>query len=499
MKKNLIFVLFLICVSHSYAQIKFGLYKIEEKLPEEGLISCFPKTDTILVNGYHRDVLQHIKNEYLPLIKSKLSAKYAVVSQSKDIIQDSVINIILLNSDKKDQKNVGYSDGIIRKYYEFPIKITKNSNYNQWIEARPFQSNFYNYHYDLPQNTSNYYNTSEYLNEKNKNVSYMYNYKSTICTQENFFILKNINFKLYKDSIIYPEKRVVSDFLGVEETPKEAFMTTQELATQFTLIKANHYIQIIPIQKNIKFSTHSNILALKAGDFIALTKETDEWYEGDYISENGEIMEGKIFIDDLISDSKSKIISVNNLNLRINYSIVKNEEFASYDGEIYNIKIYNSKDKLIQVIKNPGLLSRFGSKDSIVNIIDANFDGYLDIEIYAHDGGAGPNSGNNYYLFNPKNQQFEFHQQLSELTQIQVDGKSKNIYAAWRNGAANHGAERYKWLKGKLTQVEYYETNYLDEDKIIEIHEILINGKWKKSIKKLTSYPKNLPKSVTGR
>jgi hypothetical protein len=28
---------------------------------------------------------------------------------------------------------------------------------------------------------------------------------------------------------------------------------------------------------------------------------------------------------------------------------------------------------------------------------DVNFDGYAELEIFSHDGGAGPNYGNNYY------------------------------------------------------------------------------------------------------
>jgi hypothetical protein len=38
-------------------------------------------------------------------------------------------------------------------------------------------------------------------------------------------------------------------------------------------------------------------------------------------------------------------------------------------------------------------------EEKFLDTIDVNFDGYVDLEIFSHDGGVGPNYGNNYYIF----------------------------------------------------------------------------------------------------
>jgi hypothetical protein len=132
---------------------------------------------------------------------------------------------------------------------------------------------------------------------------------------------------------------------------------------------------------------------------------------------------------------------------------------------------------LIQVIKEPGLVI---DTAQLIYPIDVNFDGYPDLQIYSHSGGAGPNNGNNYYLYNPKTKQFDYHAKLSDLLQPDVNVKSKTISAAWRNGAGNWGAEKYKWINHKLTLVEYYEIRHLDGDGIAETHHKMIKGKMRK-------------------
>lgn len=132
-------------------------------------------------------------------------------------------------------------------------------------------------------------------------------------------------------------------------------------------------------------------------------------------------------------------------------------------GEIYAIKIYNKNNKKIQTIRNAGYLT---NKNYTLDMIDVNFDGYEDMIIYSHDGGAVPNNGYNFYVYNSKSKLFEYNLTLSDLTQTQVDIKAKMITSAWRNGAAEHGYAEYKWINGKLIMTKQTVETYMQDGNI---------------------------------
>ena len=166
----------------------------------------------------------------------------------------------------------------------------------------------------------------------------------------------------------------------------------------------------------------------------------------------------------------------------IYYILFNTDSYSSENGTVDFIKIYYQKGKKIQVIENAGLVN---DKNNLVVFDDVNFDGYKDLVVFSHDGGAGPNNGNNYYIYDPKAHQFIFNQEISNLTQTQIDPKHKTVLSAWRDGAARHGYEKYKWIKGKFTQVEYYETYYLNTNYVEETHKFLRNGTMKGTVKKV--------------
>ena len=120
-----------------------------------------------------------------------------------------------------------------------------------------------------------------------------------------------------------------------------------------------------------------------------------------------------------------------------------------------NIKVINKKDN--HVIQLINLSEEFGGNvaqpSSTLNVLDCNFDGYKDLMIYSHDGGAGPNSGYDFYLYNPSKKRFQFNEALSNLSQTEVDSKNKTITSSWRGGAASHGGETYTFIKGVFTKI----------------------------------------------
>ena len=90
--------------------------------------------------------------------------------------------------------------------------------------------------------------------------------------------------------------------------------------------------------------------------------------------------------------------------------------------------------------------------DGPVGIFDAHFDGYPDLVIPFADGGAGPNSADNFYLFNPQRHQFELNQQLSDLTQVGFHSNG-TISSAARGSCCQHSAATYRFYGKKLVLI----------------------------------------------
>ncbi len=106
-----------------------------------------------------------------------------------------------------------------------------------------------------------------------------------------------------------------------------------------------------------------------------------------------------------------------------------------------------SNSKIIQKIENKGRFDNVGDGfdeldlafADLVQMVDLNQDGYLDLRIL-HDTGA---TGNNFYatfLYDPVIGQFRFHETLSLLSAVTVDQKSNLITTYWRN----HGCDEFR-------------------------------------------------------
>lgn len=458
------FIILSDCQKAKAQKIRAGIYKLDSKI------------DTQLLNTRFREIhylnfanckTEHIEHLFSNLIDTAYQIRYAVVVSANSEFGGLVYKVILLNKPLSDYtKYVSYSDKIARKYLHLSLKLdTANGNRSWYSDGRLRE--FHTLDYEFNQFAKSDY--GERL-EKNKDYNVQYDMHNFFASPDTF-ILKSHHVKIITDSAIYQKR---DDTVYNDKLPACFYKTEQQTAT-FTLQQAKQYKDILPIQKGVVFYTKNDKIKLYAGDFIALMAEENEWYEGDYIKPNGEVLKGKIFIDSLVS-GLGKIQYLHNLKVVIFYTPNDPDLYSNNYGLINSIKTYNREGKLIQVLKYPG---SFTNEANVVAYADVNFDSYKDLVIFSHDGGAGPNFGNNYYIYNPKTKTFAFNEKLSDLSQPFIDEKNKLIYAAWRDGAANHGNEKYKWIKGKLKLVEYYETRYLDEDKVEETYRILINGKMK--------------------
>lgn len=450
------------------AQVKTGIYKLDYR------------TDRAFINAYFHPYNQQNTNpnlnistfynyQYKPLIDTAIGVRYVVVINKEDPGNKEyyALQVVWLNKYSPDNFHITYSDSLLRKFVGMELYIGKQRNY--WNPVRPFFNNGFIWNQEFDNYSSH--------------DSYKYKLSdSNFYADKNLFILKSKKFELVSDSVKVDSSTYYSYPLGDfgYRTAKKYLSYKQAFAT-FRLQEAKAYQSFLYLPFEVKFHTgpagSDQFKKLHAGDFIAITKETDEWYWGEHISIDGQVTTGRIYIDDL-SIGKQQGQTINGLQFQIKYNLSPEEgSFLNAIGTISGIKIYKGR-KLLQVIKEPGLVS---DTAQIIHPVDLNFDGYPDLQIYSHSGGAGPNYGNNYYLYNPKTMQFDYHAKLSDLSQPAVDVKNKTISAAWRNGAGNWGSEKYKWINHKLTLVEYYEINYLDEDRIAETHDKMIKGKMRKS------------------
>ena len=124
---------------------------------------------------------------------------------------------------------------------------------------------------------------------------------------------------------------------------------------------------------------------------------------------------------------------------------------------VRKIKIYEEQkeEKLIQEINSfgdsnaPDYIENAG-----VEFVDANFDGYLDLQVLTGMG-VGPVVSYSYWLWDKDKLKFMSDQELSGMPSPKFDKLNKTITSEITSGAGAHYEERvYKFLDGKLTLIK---------------------------------------------
>jgi hypothetical protein len=148
-------------------------------------------------------------------------------------------------------------------------------------------------------------------------------------------------------------------------------------------------------------------------------------------------------------------------------SIKINESLPEYsfeicgdnDGDFFKvnkIEIYDgtNKGRLIQKLDIKDSIVPINIENAGVEFVDANFDGYLDLQIQTGMG-AGSNIFYSYWLWNMDTSMYVLNEELSLLTSTKFDSINKTITSENSSQAGAYYIESvYKYIDEKLTLIK---------------------------------------------
>ncbi len=108
-----------------------------------------------------------------------------------------------------------------------------------------------------------------------------------------------------------------------------------------------------------------------------------------------------------------------------------------------------TSSEVVQTIENstdPNSIEPAAAK-SVLTAVDANFDGYQDLQILSSCGGTG-NCSYNFYLYDPKTKQFVHNDFLSGLTTPSFDQAKKQVMTGSNLSAYDSVGETYRYETG---------------------------------------------------
>jgi hypothetical protein len=125
------------------------------------------------------------------------------------------------------------------------------------------------------------------------------------------------------------------------------------------------------------------------------------------------------------------------------------------DNTFGDVEIIKGKNgKVIQTIESstdPGAIAPAAVKNVLV-AVDANFDGYKDLQILNNCGGTG-NCSYDFYLYDPKTGQFVHNKFLSDLTTPSFDVAKKQVTTSSNSSAADWQRETYQCRDGQYALI----------------------------------------------
>lgn len=224
---------------------------------------------------------------------------------------------------------------------------------------------------------------------------------------------------------------------------------------RFVLATPRAYQSVQYLTKDVPFFPGAHRSAssgmLPAGSYVAVVASGPEWEEVERFAQDGTPTHGWIDRDDL-DDVKwvDQRATTKQFRFRVAFTAgaSDNDPATAVAIEVLD----RATGKRVQVIRD-FYADPWGESDTSLTLVDANFDGHPDLMIGGSSGGAGPNSTDNFFLFDPKSRRFVFDQALSDLPQIGFDAHRKQVTSAHRNSCCSHSSETWRYEGGHLVEI----------------------------------------------
>ncbi|MFM0133239.1 XAC2610-related protein [Paraburkholderia sediminicola] len=240
---------------------------------------------------------------------------------------------------------------------------------------------------------------------------------------------------------------------------------------RFTRETTRPYRDILYLDKAVPVYTLTDRKSVQgsidAGNYVAILSTDPEWYETDRFSTDGVNTHGWINRDDIF-DIRWITQKAETKDFRFRVAFRPNEDASEPAWPVAIEVIDRRTNRRVQVIRDFYSEMSPTAENELLQVVDANFDGYPDIAIFSQSGGAGPNNTENFFLFNPTTRQFVFDEELSSLPQIAIDSKTRTITSAQRDGCCRHSAETYRYMDGRLTLIANWDESLSADGKWLE-------------------------------
>ncbi len=130
--------------------------------------------------------------------------------------------------------------------------------------------------------------------------------------------------------------------------------------------------------------------------------------------------------------------------------------FVGRDNNSFgNIEIRKGNEsQVIQTIDNetdPGLVTPQHAED-VLSAVDANFDGYNDLQILSNCGGTG-NCSYDFYLYDPAANKFIHNDFLSNLSSPEFHDENKQVITHSHGSASDWENDTYQYENGRYTLI----------------------------------------------
>ncbi|WP_416051090.1 XAC2610-related protein [Cupriavidus basilensis] len=242
-------------------------------------------------------------------------------------------------------------------------------------------------------------------------------------------------------------------------------------ADSFALDRVRPYQTILYLTQAVPLFARAErdtiLTRLDAGTYVPVLSTDAQWYEIERVGRDGSITHGWVDRDDAVAVNwVAQRARTRNFLFRVAFI---EGELTSDSPHAVAIEIIDRKSGVrTQVIRDFDSDPGFAAPANALRVVDANFDGDPDISIFGMSGGAGPNSTENFFLFDAARRRFVFDETLSGLSQIAIDSRTRSISSAQRNSCCSHSAQTYRYAGGTLTLVSTWDESLTADGKWLE-------------------------------